>query len=147
MKWAEEMEEARDEFSGGWVRAGSSYVQGWVSTAATGVATCRVIKQGEWKDDFSVLSSSSGWGPGICSNLSGVSAQPTHQAACSWAFTCFQITGLLVFPTYLAFYFCLLVFQRSPGSSVSSVRLLVDSSEVILPFGGLYVVAMAVRLG
>lgn len=45
VRWAEEMEEARDEFSGGWVRASSSYVQGWASTAATGVATCRVIKQ------------------------------------------------------------------------------------------------------
>lgn len=50
----------------------------------------------------------------------------------------FQIMGLLVSPTYLAFYFCLLVFQRGSGSTVSSVCLLVVSSEVILPFGVLY---------
>lgn len=71
-----------------------------------------------------------------------------HTGGCLYqAFTSFQIMGLLVSPTYLAFYFCLLVFQRGPGSSVSSVCLLVDSSKVILPFEGLYMVAMEVRLG
>lgn len=111
-RWCEEMEEARDEFSGGWVRASSSYVRGWVSTAATRVVTCRVIKQREWRDGFSLLTASSGRGLGIYSNLSGVSAQPTHQAACSWAFTCFQIKGLLVFPTYLAFIFVSWYFRE-----------------------------------